>query len=585
MLNALWGTGKSHVWQNELKPLAEKKQLKIIEINVFGLSTRDEITKAIIDAIFGLDDGANDIIKKTMKVAENALGHFSETKLGNGLSSVIGSIAQDQAIRNLNEQVLIVIENLERSVLDKQIVLATISQLIEEKKVKALFITDESKIEREANPEYYRNREKVIGTTWNLEWDEKEFFEILMKMAPISSKELLESNQQNLNSLTIILQYPNIRTWISAIRQVDEYIDLLRSHLDKTQQKEALGESYLANILIYIVVTRVYINKLHQLNISDIESISLWPQHDIRLPADQMEESAQDLKAFFDTLAIERYMIVDMLPIDSLPSAFTFITEGHLCSEALQTEIDQFTNIHTFAKGFINDWINLENEQFSQDQHKLRKHLEKGEITSSLIFSSICNLDAVFKHNQIPTICGEPYLESWEEYLATVIKTKGFDRLPTQYPESVTPLNVKVSPELKIDSKKLTDAFLLAYDSCHLKDIHQSCIDFWESVNFKEIMNADKLTGQEDFENLLLRPSFVDAVFERFQSCSNADKNNIITLICNRIFDRSNREADHPLFLEQFVRKCKEQTNSECVEKYLYGKAINEFNKKLQQCN
>jgi len=146
MLTGGWGTGKSYFIQNVLKPyLNDKKERSCIVVSLYGLSALKEISKSIYLEI--KTNGKTKIGEKG-----NAAKIAGKTVL-KGITSYFGvDLSRDESdLQELYESIdlsdkLIILEDLERSIIPIKEVLGYVNNLVEQDGVKVLLVANEQEI-------------------------------------------------------------------------------------------------------------------------------------------------------------------------------------------------------------------------------------------------------------------------------------------------------------------------------------------------------------------------------------------------------------------------------------------------------
>lgn len=146
MLSGGWGTGKSYYIQNVLKPyLNAKKEKSCIVVSLYGLSALREISKSIYleiktygKAKFGEKGNVAKIAGKTILKGITSYFGVDLSNNENDLQELYESI-------DLSDK-LIILEDLERSIIPIKEVLGYVNNLVEQDGVKVLLVANEQEI-------------------------------------------------------------------------------------------------------------------------------------------------------------------------------------------------------------------------------------------------------------------------------------------------------------------------------------------------------------------------------------------------------------------------------------------------------
>lgn len=170
MLNGNWGSGKSHYINDELVPYLEKNCKEVIIVSLYGLKSIDEISKNIF-------------IEAKMKLLKNPKVLVAGKIIAKTvIKSVAGftPISLDVSEKDLNvffetidlSNKLLVLEDIERSVIKIADVLGYVNGLVERDGVKVLLVANEEEIlknnvddKKNENLQYLSIKEKTISDT------------------------------------------------------------------------------------------------------------------------------------------------------------------------------------------------------------------------------------------------------------------------------------------------------------------------------------------------------------------------------------------------------------------------------------
>ena len=175
MINGRWGTGKSHYIKYTLKPFIEENKLKCVIVSLYGITNINEISKNIYWGLRTIWSCEKNEVVETAKVAGRIIGKT----LFNGISSFIGyEIATDPgSFQKVYESidltnVLVIIDDFERSKIDITELLGYINNLCEQDGVKILIVSNETELiklvdnpnsaGKEAEKEYTEETKKYL---------------------------------------------------------------------------------------------------------------------------------------------------------------------------------------------------------------------------------------------------------------------------------------------------------------------------------------------------------------------------------------------------------------------------------------
>jgi hypothetical protein len=148
LLNGAWGIGKTFLIRKILDEYYAGKEKKYIYLSLYGLSSFEELDRALMSAIYPVLDKR--YIKLASKAAKVALS-FVKVKNEFDLTD-ISSKFKDR---------LYVFDDLERCALSVQQVMGYINEFVEHEGCKVIIIANENSIKEK--PEYLDRREKTVG--------------------------------------------------------------------------------------------------------------------------------------------------------------------------------------------------------------------------------------------------------------------------------------------------------------------------------------------------------------------------------------------------------------------------------------
>ena len=235
MLNGNWGSGKSHYINNELVPYLEKNCKEVIIVSLYGLKSIDEISKSIfIEAKMKKIKDKNPKVLFAGKIIAKTV-----------IKSVAGftPINLDVSKKDLNDffttidlsNKLLILEDIERSVIKISDVLGYVNGLVERDGVKVLLVANEEEIlknnvddKKDENLQYLSIKEKTISDTILFKLDnESAIKNILNDYASYTIKELFQDDNSLYKTAFRIVNgvcNSNLRNLIYAIQKTKDII-------------------------------------------------------------------------------------------------------------------------------------------------------------------------------------------------------------------------------------------------------------------------------------------------------------------------------------------------------------------------
>lgn len=257
MLSSAWGTGKSYYVRNVLEPFLKNNtdnKCRCVVVSLYGLKDVYEISKRIYFELRSLYKAKKSEAISTGKVVAKI---YAKTVL-NGITNMIGFDIGNISDRDLREvytsvdlsNVLVVLEDLERSNIDIVDILGYINSLVEQDCAKVLVVANEEDIIKCHKNELYGNsgntgvdktveaylnaKEKTISDTFDFEGDRSKA--ICSIINSFGDDLLCGSNSYNYTSNIIEIMKEtkcyNLRLFSFACQKTVEIYKLLNSNGD-----------------------------------------------------------------------------------------------------------------------------------------------------------------------------------------------------------------------------------------------------------------------------------------------------------------------------------------------------------------
>lgn len=176
MITAEWGAGKSYYLQNELIPYLKEHGIKTIVVSLHGLKSDFEVSKAIYIEYLLSKDKKEVVKRKLLKSKKNKCiathSTFAVKTIVKGVASFFNvdlSCSEEDLEKLYNSidlsNTLVVFEDVERSKMDVDELLAFVNNLVEYDHVKVVLITHEAVLKNQDLAKYKAIKEKTVGDT------------------------------------------------------------------------------------------------------------------------------------------------------------------------------------------------------------------------------------------------------------------------------------------------------------------------------------------------------------------------------------------------------------------------------------
>lgn len=243
LLTGKWGCGKSYIMHQLADSLNGEDQYAVAIVSLFGVQSIEELDKKVKEAILyvrTINKSENDSSSKVSALIKNA------KKLSSELSDVWQGFRGINAALSINlydffdiksellcfskngktmvsKTLVLVFDDFERSKQDKTILLGTINNYCENKKMKTILIADENHIDEEAYKEF---KEKVISHAIKIAANYSEIIQCIVrdyKETVVGYCAFLEKHQDTIKEIFGESKSDNLRTlkiWLTDFERV-----------------------------------------------------------------------------------------------------------------------------------------------------------------------------------------------------------------------------------------------------------------------------------------------------------------------------------------------------------------------------
>ncbi|KHL91498.1 hypothetical protein QW71_34155 [Paenibacillus sp. IHB B 3415] len=246
----MWGSGKTHFWNTELRPAIESVQgesglLRTVYVSLYGISSTDEISQKIVYGIYAAKISAKtkkrlqgDILPEIGKVILNvgsAIGGKTENLLSEG-AKALNSIDK---LFNIKKDIVLCFDDLERASMDVHLIMGYINNLVEHDNIKSIIIGNEDEIVNRASN---LNQElKNISSTLLLNYED-----VINKLhtQKNSNSNFNQNEDSKLSNQELIEAYNK-----KLYSHKNEYKMIKEKLIGKTLTYKAIPEKIIKNIL------------------------------------------------------------------------------------------------------------------------------------------------------------------------------------------------------------------------------------------------------------------------------------------------------------------------------------------------
>ena len=222
MLSGKWGTGKTHFWQNDIKPTLDKNPINIY-ISLYGKELISELKFEVLKEAYNLEV-KDDIISKSASMLSTIAPSLGEKSLVDGFDKLNKKAKEKKAEEILKSGSIICLDDFERKSkkIDLNDLFGYISQLALDYDCKVVIILNSNVFESEEANVFKTVKEKTVNKFFYFEPTIDELFQSIYesdekyKRLGEYKNEILEAIQETeeLNARIYIQVLDNCLEWI-----------------------------------------------------------------------------------------------------------------------------------------------------------------------------------------------------------------------------------------------------------------------------------------------------------------------------------------------------------------------------------
>lgn len=267
LISGEWGVGKTHFLKTLINSISAPK--KILYISLYGMSKTSSIDEEFFKLLHPvLGSKASKIAGRIAKVALKAtlkVDFDGDNKDDLNINLQIPSIDFNE-LNNLNDNLIIIFDDLERSNIEYHTLLGYINHLVEHEEVKVIIAGNESVV-FESYSQYKSIKEKTIGKTFTISADYGSALDTFISNASsLAVRDLLKERKSIMLDIFRASEHHNLR----FLKQFLIEFELLLSSIPKYLDSHEFIDSLLKQYLIYCIEYKC--GNLQQHDFIDIDS-------------------------------------------------------------------------------------------------------------------------------------------------------------------------------------------------------------------------------------------------------------------------------------------------------------------------
>jgi len=274
LLAGAWGSGKTFFIKGFFEDL---DQIRCLYVSIHGVSTEDELRRRFVFAAYPLLAGKK--ARAFGSIARSALGAFGiETNL----------TAED--LLEYDHFDVIVVDDIERTMLPPESVLGFISQLVEQEGRKVILLGNEEEL-RSGSSKFKSIKEKTVGFTLTVAPDVDSVLTAIEGRLPSALTEIIQTFKAQIVQLFRVSKMNNLRVLTQVL---EEFLPIAEA----LQADKRLSKSYKQEVLnLFLVMSLAY--KTGRIGREDIRTRE--GNHFTRLFAQEGDKPADDPISLLDS--------------------------------------------------------------------------------------------------------------------------------------------------------------------------------------------------------------------------------------------------------------------------------------------
>ena len=253
MLSGTWGSGKTHFWLEDIKPLLSEKKQKNIYISLYGRESISELKFEVLKEAYNLEV-KDDIISKSASMLSTIAPSLGEKSLVDSFDKLNKKAKEKKAEEILKSGSIICLDDFERKSknIDLNDLFGYISQLALDYNCKVVIILNSDVFEGEEANVFKTVKEKTVNKFFYFEPERRELFDSIYDRED-NKYENLDTYKEHIFNAIDETEELNARIYIQVLDNCLEWVGGRRDNF----------EDY-SNVLIWATVAFFRHNLLFQ---------------------------------------------------------------------------------------------------------------------------------------------------------------------------------------------------------------------------------------------------------------------------------------------------------------------------------
>lgn len=406
-----WGCGKTFLVKKILREAyGEKYEDKIIWLSVYGLSSIQQLRQKLFEKIHPiLTSKVAKIAFATVKAGLKASTTFDfnkDSKDDLSFDLAIPDFEIDENGKKTAIKKLLIVDDIERCAIPMSELLGFFSEEILEKKVRAIFISNDEKIQNFESEEentlndYKSIKEKIIGMEFEVTPNTTEAVKSFIEEIGLKKYEsvLAKKTVYVLSNL----KYENLRSIRQAFVHIGQILSILES--------ETLNEKYLETVIEYFLVLFIQRAKGELITSNDfLDAIEAYSKE---------QKTLKEYKKIHqnDNDILYRW---SRIPLQNL--YFNIIQKGDFSSQQILEDYKDWTtpdDKKTPYQKLMQEWFCFSDDDFAKYYESVQKDFDENKIVNISQIIGWADLKFELSHKEIIQETPEDIKKTFLEYIS-----------------------------------------------------------------------------------------------------------------------------------------------------------------------
>lgn len=356
LISGKWGIGKTFFINNYLKKESHK-EIKFIQISLFGIKSVNEIHKQIIFQLIGTGEGS--LSNSLIQIGSSILDSFGK-KINLGIHDIPIEQILKTLTKKLDKEIIFIFDDLERITINMPEILGYINILVERLQLKTILLANELELNKQV--QYKEFKEKIIGKTFLLKQDFDTSFNTFIELINLS-KAVIIDNKTIIKNIFITADYHNLRHIRQSLLDFEHFFEIID---EKFQTNKDLMQELIEIFFAFSIEI-----KDGKFDIQDLKDFQLIESTEYYIEKREAEEENKEFTRKPLDLLFEKYSLANREDLLLTEKMWIELFNFGILEQAEVTE--SFNNSKYFVVESPKEWIPLWHYRELEDDDFIKK--------------------------------------------------------------------------------------------------------------------------------------------------------------------------------------------------------------------